>query len=92
MRLKFVLSILLPASCIGGISQVNNYAYSLSSSGVMINLYGNNTLATKLVDGPEVILRQESDYPWKEGHTFKNQIPGRGNCIARFPDQGPWKK
>jgi DUF1680 family protein len=27
-------------------------------------LYGTNTLATKLANGSEIVLRQESDYPW----------------------------
>lgn len=53
-----------PPNVVRTVSEVNNYAYSLTKAGVMVNLYGSNTLATKLADGSEFVLRQETDYPW----------------------------
>ena len=54
-----------PPNVVRTVSEVNNYAYSLSPSGVMVNLYGTNTLATTLANGSEIVLRQETEYPWK---------------------------
>ena len=54
-----------PPNVVRTISEVNNYAYSLNKTGVRVNLYGSNTLETKLADGSELVLRQESDYPWQ---------------------------
>ena len=53
-----------PPNVVRTVSEVNNYAYSLTKAGVMVNLYGTNTLATKLANGSEVVLKQETDYPW----------------------------
>jgi len=53
-----------PPNVVRTVSEVNNYAYSLTKAGVMVNLYGANTLATKLANGSEIVLRQETDYPW----------------------------
>ena len=54
-----------PPNVVRTVSEVNNYAYSLTRAGVMVNLYGTNTLATKLASGSEIVVRQETDYPWK---------------------------
>ena len=53
-----------PPNVVRTISEVNNYAYSLSKTGVMVNLYGSNSLETTLANGSEVVLSQETDYPW----------------------------
>lgn len=37
----------------------------------MINLYGSNSLATTLADGSELVLRQETDYPWSGEVTLR---------------------
>ena len=54
-----------PPNVVRTISEVNNYAYSLTQNGVMVNLYGSNTLETTLANGSEIVLSQETDYPWK---------------------------
>lgn len=46
------------------IAKVSGWACSLSAGGVAVDLYGGNTLATKLQDGSELKLRQETHYPW----------------------------
>jgi len=46
------------------IAEVAAYAYSVSSKGVWINLYGGNVLNTRLLDGAAIRLKQEADYPW----------------------------
>ncbi|MGS2761108.1 aceric acid hydrolase [Sinomicrobium sp. M5D2P9] len=46
------------------LAEVNNYAYSISGEGLYVNLYGSNTLNTALPDGTEIIVEQQTDYPW----------------------------
>jgi len=58
------LSNCCPPNVVRTVSEVNNYAYSLTKAGVMVNLYGSNSLSTTLADGAELVLRQETDYPW----------------------------
>ena len=53
-----------PPNLVRTIAKVSGWAYSLSENGVAINLYGGNRLDTKLLDGSEIKLKQESQYPW----------------------------
>ena len=53
-----------PPNVVRTISEVSNYAYSVSEKGVWFNLYGGNKLATKLYDGSDLELTEETNYPW----------------------------
>lgn len=53
-----------PPNVIRTIAEVNNYMYSTSNEGLYVNLYGGNTLHTKLEDGSVVALGQTTAYPW----------------------------
>jgi len=53
-----------PPNVIRTIAEVNNYAYSIGEKGVYVNLYGGNDLSTKLADGSEIKLSQQTNYPW----------------------------
>ena len=53
-----------PPNLVRTIAKVSGWAYSLAENGVAINLYGGNTLHTKMLDGSEIKLRQETQYPW----------------------------
>jgi DUF1680 family protein len=59
------LSNCCPPNTVRTIAEVNNYAYSISDSGVWINLYGSNKLNTQLKDGSDIQLSQQSNYPWE---------------------------
>ncbi|RKR12195.1 hypothetical protein CLV91_2320 [Maribacter vaceletii] len=54
-----------PPNLVRTIAKVSGWAYSLSSNGVAVNLYGGNTLSTKLLDGSKIKLKQETMYPWE---------------------------
>lgn len=58
------LSNCCPPNTVRTIAEVNNYAYSISDSGVWVNLYGSNKLNTQLKDGSGIRLSQQSNYPW----------------------------
>jgi len=53
-----------PPNLVRTIAKVSGWAYSLAKNGVAVNLYGGNTLDTKLPDGSELKLKQETQYPW----------------------------
>jgi DUF1680 family protein len=53
-----------PPNLVRTVAKVSGWAYSLSETGVAVNLYGGNKLATVLQDGSELKLKQETQYPW----------------------------
>jgi len=77
-----------PPNIVRTIANVHGWAYSISDEGVWINLYGANELNTELLDGTELKLKQETDYPWdgmvkiavnvptKKGFSVMLRIPG----------------
>ena len=58
------LSNCCPPNVVRTIAEVSNYMYSVSDEGLWLNLYGGNTLSTKLNDGSTVKLLQQTNYPW----------------------------
>jgi len=58
------LSNCCPPNTVRTVSEVQNYAYSLSKEGLWINLYGGNELNTTLKSGGKIRLTQTTDYPW----------------------------
>src|SRR5690606_3312373 len=58
------LSNCCPPNVVRTIAEVQNYAYSISNEGLWVNLYGGSNLSTKLKDGSQLKLTQESNYPW----------------------------
>ncbi len=54
-----------PPNLVRTIAKVSGWAYSLSSKGIAVNLYGGNVLETKLLDGSKIKLNQETQYPWE---------------------------
>ncbi|WP_419195149.1 glycoside hydrolase family 127 protein [Novipirellula herctigrandis] len=53
-----------PPNLVRTIAQLSGWAYSLPENGVAVNLYGGNKLQTQLLDGSEIELKQDSQYPW----------------------------
>lgn len=56
-----------PPNLVRTIAKVSGWAYSITNAGVSINLYGANTLKSKLLDDSLIQLTQETNYPWN-GH------------------------
>lgn len=65
-RVPFMLSYCCPPNIMRTIAEMGNYAYSINDKGVWVNLYGGNTLATKLPDGSDIQFEQITNYPWEE--------------------------
>ena len=53
-----------PPNLVRTIAQISGWAYSLSTNGIAVNLYGGNQLDTKLEDGSKLKLEQVTNYPW----------------------------
>lgn len=63
-RLPYLECFCCPPNLVRTVAQLSGWAYSLSDDGVSVNLYGGNELKTRLLDGTELQLRQETDFPW----------------------------
>lgn len=64
-RVEYIsLSNCCPPNIVRTISEIGNYAYSISDKGVWVNLYGANKLETALADGSKISVEQETNYPW----------------------------
>ena len=53
-----------PPNVVRTVAKVSGWAYSLSETGLSVNLYGANRLSTTLLDGSPIELRQETRFPW----------------------------
>ena len=76
-----------PPNTVRTLTQVQNYAYSLSENAVWFNLYGGSQLETAINAKEKIKLSQTTDYPWddaikisvdkapKKAFTFHLRIP-----------------
>ncbi|WP_442511454.1 glycoside hydrolase family 127 protein [Novipirellula sp. SH528] len=72
-RAAYIPCFCCPPNLVRTIAKLSGWAYSLSEGGVAVNLYGGNTLRTKLRDGSELHLKQETQYPWDGAVTITIQ-------------------
>ena len=63
-RAAYIPCFCCPPNLVRTIAKVSGWAYSLCENGIAVNLYGGNTLNTRLLDGSEIRLVQETRYPW----------------------------
>ena len=63
-RVPFVTSFCCPPNVARTVAEVGSYAYGTSDGTIWVNLYGSNTLDTKLANGSRVRLEQRTEYPW----------------------------
>jgi DUF1680 family protein len=87
-RIPYIaLSNCCPPNTARTLAEVQNYAYSVSAEGLWVNLYGGNTLHTKLRGGGKVGVQQTTDYPWdgEVGLAF-TEVPGDAfSLFLRIP-------
>ncbi|MES2275532.1 MAG: glycoside hydrolase family 127 protein [Bacteroidota bacterium] len=77
------LSNCCPPNVVRTISEVSDYAYSISDKGLWLNLYGGNNLSAKLKDGSPIKLSQVTDYPWN-GRISITMQQAPANAISLF--------
>ena len=65
-----------PPNLVRTLAQVGDYMYSVGKDGLYINTFSSNTLNTKLEDGSEISLEQQTNYPWDGSIVIKvNKAP-----------------
>jgi DUF1680 family protein len=86
-RESYISCFCCPPNTVRTIAEVAAYAYCLSDKGVWANLYGSNTLDTRLPDGSAVKLTQQTDYPWDGTvHITMTDVPSRKfSLFLRIP-------
>ena len=85
-RVPFVSSFCCPPNLVRLIAASPTYAYGVSSNAVWVTLYGGGELRTKLANGVEVNLRQETEYPWNgRVRIVVEKAPGEFALRLRIP-------
>lgn len=86
-RSEYLNCFCCPPNIVRTIAKVHNYAYSVSEKGIWVNLYGGNTLSTKLLVGTKVSLEQTTAYPWEGAIEIKIDVPLsiRFSMMLRIP-------
>ena len=62
-RQKFFTSFCCPPNLVRTIAESNSYAYAKSEDALLVNLYGQSELKTKVAGG-DLTLSCKTDYPW----------------------------
>jgi len=47
------------------LAEVSNYAYNFSKDGLYVNLYGSNRLKSLTLNGDNIEIEQQTNYPWE---------------------------
>lgn len=63
-RQPFFDSFCCPPNLVRTIAESADYAYARSADAIWVNLYGGSRVETRLADGGQIQLAQETDYPW----------------------------
>lgn len=63
-RTEYISCFCCPPNTLRTLCEAQDYAYSIEKNGIYVNLYGDNTLNTKIDGIGEISLKQQTDYPW----------------------------
>ena len=87
-RTEYISCFCCPPNTLRTLCEVQDYAYSIGKDEIYVNLYGENTLNTKLESAGDITIEQKTDYPWdgkiditvaklkgKKDFTLKLRIP-----------------
>lgn len=77
-----------PPNLVRTIAKSPGWAYSKSSNGIAVNLYGGNELNTTLLDGSGLRLKQETNYPWDGAVKISIEACKTDpfECLLRIPE------
>ena len=64
-RQPYLTCFCCPPNLVRTVAKLSGWAYSKSDNGIAVNLYGGNKLETTLLDGSDIKLTQETNYPWE---------------------------
>lgn len=63
-RVPFFTSFCCPPNLVRTVAEIGGYAYAQSKDTLWVNLYGSNTLNTKLAPHQKIHIEQHTNYPW----------------------------
>ena len=63
-RKKYISCFCCPPNTLRTLCETQDYAYSTSGNTIWVNLYGSNTMSTRLDGIGDITITQTSDYPW----------------------------
>ena len=63
-RTKLISCFCCPPNTLRTLCETQNYAYSLGKNEIYVNLYGSNSFNTKIEGVGDIIISQQTDYPW----------------------------
>ena len=79
-RKKYISCFCCPPNTLRTLCETQNYAYSTSGNTIWVNLYGSNTMSTRLEGIGDITITQESDYPWDGRVTLRvEKMKGKKN-------------
>ena len=83
-RVPFVSSFCCPPNLVRTVAESANYAYAKSGDAIWVNLYGGSSLQTRLPEGGEIKLLQETDYPWNGRVRIKIEARGKSEFALKL--------
>ncbi len=69
-REDYITCFCCPPNTLRTLCEAQDYAYSVGDNVIYVNLYGSNSLETTIDGIGDIILQQNSDYPWDGNITF----------------------
>lgn len=63
-RTEYISCFCCPPNTLRTLCEAQDYAYSVADRAIYVNMYGANELRTKLGEAGDIVLTQETDYPW----------------------------
>lgn len=63
-RTEYISCFCCPPNTLRTLCEAQDYAYSIGKGEIYVNLYGENTLDTRIDGIGEIALKQKTDYPW----------------------------
>ena len=77
-RQKLISCFCCPPNTLRTLCETQDYAYAACSDGIYVNLYGENTLNTRLEGTGDISIAQHTDYPWDGKVTIEfKQLKGK---------------
>ena len=84
-RKKLISCFCCPPNTLRTLCETQNYAYTVGKGAIWVNLYGANTLNTRVEGVGDLTLTQQGDYPWNGRITLQvDRLKGKKNFTLRL--------
>jgi hypothetical protein len=84
-REKLISCFCCPPNTLRTLCETQNYAYSLGKNEIYVNLYGSNSFHAKLEGIGDLLISQQTDYPWDGTISLEIQkLKGKKNFTLKL--------